>query len=106
MTSKPPSSTRGKRPFSRLVVHDIRLVRRREPDGSEQVKALVDCDHYGCEIEANRCAQCAGFARIEPHEAGYILLCHPGAAGSEAATDDGGGHGTGNPEAASEPEED
>ena len=76
MTSRPPSSTRATRPSARLVVHDVRLVRERMADGSEQVKALVECEQQGCEIRANECARCSRFVRIEPHEAGYVLLCH------------------------------
>lgn len=61
------------RPHWRLVVHDIRLALRSR---SPQVIATVECEIWGRTVSVERvCTSCARFARVEPHEAGYLVLC-------------------------------
>ena len=73
---KAPSGSADTKPSARLVAHDIRLRAELRADGSKVVEALVECERRGCEVSASVCARCPRFARIEPHEAGYVLLCH------------------------------
>jgi hypothetical protein len=44
-------------------------------DPSSRVVASVHCARQNSRVEVEGCAGCAHFARIEPHEAGYVLLC-------------------------------
>lgn len=68
----PPAHPRCRRPL--LVQQDIQL--SRHGDGAAApVVATVECARRNCTVEVEACAQCAYFARIETHEAGYILLC-------------------------------
>ena len=70
--TKPPNSSR---PALRLVQHDIHLSRERSESDRSQVVARVTCERRGCEVLVEQCAHCERFARIETHEAGYVLLC-------------------------------
>jgi hypothetical protein len=76
MSSNPPSSPRGGRPSSKLVVHDIHLEPEVSEDGTRRVSARVQCERARGEVLVDTCARCPRFVRIETHEAGYTLLCH------------------------------
>jgi hypothetical protein len=71
----PPAPRRTWPPHPRLVVHDIKLERQSPPDGQSRVRATVDCERNQCTLDVEVCALCPRFARIEVHEAGYVLLC-------------------------------
>lgn len=62
------------RPSTRLVQHDIRF-EARESNGRGSLRVLVDCERRGGPQCIDTCRSCERFARIEPHEAGYVLLC-------------------------------
>lgn len=69
-----PRPPQGKRvPSSSLVQHDIHLAR--DAATPSKVVASVMCERRGCEMRVEVCARCPRFARIETHEAGYVLLC-------------------------------
>ena len=58
----------------RLVAHDITFERQ----GLElpaEVVATIECERTGCTLRVEVCRRCERFARIEPHEAGYTMLC-------------------------------
>jgi hypothetical protein len=57
-----------------LVAHDIRLERRTDADGEERVVASIECERRGT-LCVTECRACPRFARIEVHEAGYLMLC-------------------------------
>lgn len=59
---------------SLLVQQDICLARE-EADGSSHVVATVACTRRALPVAVDECARCPYFARIEPHEAGYVMLC-------------------------------
>jgi len=61
-------------PHSRLVPHEIRLVRVEDPAG-RTVAATIECERKACTLRIETCVRCERFARIEPHEAGYTMLC-------------------------------
>ena len=63
------------RPSSRLVVHDIEFERTREPDGSEKVRACIACERRKCKLDVDECRACERLARIDSHEAGFVVLC-------------------------------
>lgn len=73
MTTLPPS--RKLRPASYLVPHDIQLTRAPSEDEHPRVVASVRCQRRDCDVLVEVCARCERFARIETHEAGYVLLC-------------------------------
>jgi hypothetical protein len=56
-----------------LTQYDIHLAR--DPDRPTKVVASVMCERRGCEMLVEACARCPHFARIETHEAGYLLRC-------------------------------
>jgi hypothetical protein len=62
------------RPSARLVQHDIgfEVLRAR---GRSSLRVLVDCERRGAPQTIDTCRSCERFARIEAHEAGYVLLC-------------------------------
>lgn len=62
-------------PHSRLVPHDIRIARVTSEDGASEVAATIECERRACTLRVETCARCERFARIEPHEAGYVMLC-------------------------------
>lgn len=66
----PPSDKPS--PSPSLVLQDIRL--QREP-GSDRVEATAVCARKNCRVNVEDCARCAHFARIDTHEAGYVLVC-------------------------------
>lgn len=59
---------------SHLVQQDIHLTRESR-QGEMRVVARVECARRGCLMEVEQCACCPHFARIEVHEAGYLMLC-------------------------------
>lgn len=62
------------RPSSRLIQHDVRFELR--PDGRRvKLRVVIDCQRTGTARTVDDCRGCERFARIEAHEAGYILLC-------------------------------
>lgn len=69
ITPKPPPPARA-----RLVQQDI-LLSREARDGTTRVVARVECARRDCVVEVEYCARCPHFARIETHEAGYLMLC-------------------------------
>ena len=69
------TSQRQRMPHSRLVPHDITLVRVETEQGRSEVHATIECERRGCTLRVETCAQCERFARVEPHEAGYVMLC-------------------------------
>jgi hypothetical protein len=74
MTKPPPPPEQPRR--AHLVQQDIRIEREApDDDPASRVVASVHCVHKNCRVEVEDCAGCAHFARIEPHEAGYVLLC-------------------------------
>jgi hypothetical protein len=76
MTTTPPRPPRKTWPSSHLVEHDIRLTREQSSDREPpKVVARVRCERMDCDVLVEQCARCPRFARIETHEAGYILLC-------------------------------
>ncbi|HEX6240740.1 MAG TPA: hypothetical protein VFZ61_07600 [Polyangiales bacterium] len=66
-----PPSDKSSPPPS-LVQQDIHLERER---GSGRVVATAVCARKGCAVNVEDCAHCAHFARIDTHEAGYVLIC-------------------------------
>jgi hypothetical protein len=92
MTQPPPPPNKRTRASARLVSHDIRLQPESRPEGKPRVRALVSCERRKCELEVDVCASCSRFARVETHEAGYVLLCNssdvPSEAPDAAPTDD------------------
>lgn len=74
MTTAPPRAPNTTSSPSSLLEHDIRLARE-AAEGCSRVVASVECERAGCCVRVETCARCPRFARIEPHEAGYILLC-------------------------------
>lgn len=66
----PPKSGR-----THLVQQDIRVARADPTDPSARVVASVHCARRDCVLDVENCAACPQFARIEVHEAGYILVC-------------------------------
>jgi hypothetical protein len=80
-----PTPPRKTRPASYLVQHDIQLTRAPAEDERPRVVASVRCQRLECDVLVEACAHCARFARIETHEAGYVLLCR---AHDEAADGD------------------
>jgi hypothetical protein len=87
MTESPPRLRRR----AQLVQQDIHIAREEPGDGSSRVVARVHCARRNCAMEVEECAACAHFARIEVHEAGYLLLCTAHAEARE--TDDVPGDG-------------
>jgi hypothetical protein len=73
MTIAPPPPPPKKLSHSQLVQHDIQLAR--DPAQPSKVVASVTCERLGCDVLVEACARCPRFARIETHEAGYVLLC-------------------------------
>lgn len=85
MTTAPqPPPAKG--PASSLVQHDIHLAR--DPSRGSSVVASVECERFGCKVLVEACARCTRFARIETHEAGYVLLCRPREETSDPAAED------------------
>ena len=66
----PPSDKSSQSPS--LVLQDIQL--QRAPDTGRVVATAV-CARKGCSVNVEDCARCAHFARIDTHEAGYVLMC-------------------------------
>jgi hypothetical protein len=66
----PPSDKSLESPL--LVQQDIKIERERD---SGRVVASAVCRRKGCSVNVEDCAQCAYFARIDVHEAGYVMLC-------------------------------
>jgi hypothetical protein len=60
-----------------LVEQDIELAEVESEQGGRCVTASVTCARRGSVMNVEDCAQCPYFARIETHEAGYVLLCRP-----------------------------
>lgn len=58
------------------MVHDIRFEVARRADGSDKLCAYVQCERRKVKQSVDDCRGCERFARIEAHEAGYIVLCH------------------------------
>jgi hypothetical protein len=76
MTTTPPRLPHNAWPSSLLVQHDIRLTREQSSNqGPTQVVARVACERLDCDVLVEQCGRCQRFARIETHEAGYVLLC-------------------------------
>lgn len=69
----PPSHKSSELPS--LVLQDILL--QREPQSGRVVASAV-CARKGCSVNVEDCAHCAHFARIDSHEAGYVLVCRTG----------------------------
>ncbi len=63
------------RPHPRLVPHDLAITRTASALGRGKVVAAIYCERVGAEVSVDVCRLCQRFARIEPHEAGYVLLC-------------------------------
>jgi hypothetical protein len=57
------------------VAHDIRVTREELRPGLTHAVAKVHCERHDSMIEVEDCAYCERFARIDTHEAGYVLLC-------------------------------
>jgi hypothetical protein len=76
MATSPPSSDRKSRPHWRLVAHDIHFVVGERRDAAVAT-AVVACERRNCNKVSvqSTCVYCERFARIEPHEAGYLVLC-------------------------------
>jgi hypothetical protein len=72
MTTQPP---RCARPSSHLVPHEIRLTRKRSEVGTSTVVATVHCERRESTLNVETCGYCERFARIDMHEAGYVMLC-------------------------------
>jgi hypothetical protein len=72
MTTFPP---RSPRPSSRLVPHEIQLTRKPSESGTSPVVATIHCERRDCTLNVETCGYCERFARIETHEAGYVMLC-------------------------------
>ena len=72
MTGTPPKKTR---PSTRLVLHDIRVERCEQPDGSTKLCALVDCERRKRRLDVDECRACERLTRIDVHEAGFVVLC-------------------------------
>ena len=68
MTTRPP---RRSRPGAKLVPHDLSIARK-DAGGTE---ATVYCERRDCKLNINECRSCERFARIDVHEAGYVMLC-------------------------------
>ena len=64
------------RPSPRLVVHDIQFEVVRQPNGRDKLCAYVQCERRKCRLNVDDCRGCERLARIEVHEAGYVVLCH------------------------------
>lgn len=64
-----------KAPVSSLLVQQDICLAREEADGSVHVVATVACARRGLDVAVEECAHCPHFARIETHEAGYVMLC-------------------------------
>jgi hypothetical protein len=63
------------RPSSNLVAHDIRVTREELQPGAAHSVATVHCERYDRTVEVEDCGYCERFARIDTHEAGYVMLC-------------------------------
>ena len=74
------SRKRPSRPCSQLVPHDIRFVRK----GDAEVAPIIHCERRDCTLHLNVCRSCERFARIDVHEAGFVMLCRS----SDEAIDD------------------
>jgi hypothetical protein len=37
--------------------------------------ATIECERRKCRLPIDECRACERFARIEAHEAGYVMLC-------------------------------
>ena len=64
-----------RRPSSKLVSHDVAFVPDEAVDGTKRVLPTIQCERWGCSQHIDECRACERFARIEAHEAGYVLLC-------------------------------
>lgn len=73
--SDEPSSDERPSSSCQLVAHDIRVQQIPLSDGGRDVEATVECELKSCRKTVEECAVCLRFARIEVHEAGYVLLC-------------------------------
>jgi hypothetical protein len=73
-----PSDKSSKPPL--LIQQDIELQRERD---SGRVIASAVCARKGCSVNVEDCARCAHFARIDTHEAGYVLVCRTEASQQE-----------------------
>jgi hypothetical protein len=62
-------------PDDHLIGHDVRFERKRSASGALLVIATIDCERQGCRIPVDVCRECPRFARIDVHEAGYVMLC-------------------------------
>ena len=87
-------------PHSRLVPHDIQLARVEPERAHSRVVATIQCERRGCTLRVETCAQCERFARVETHEAGYVMLCR--STDSEAPPEPGSEQ----PEQPEQPEQD
>lgn len=72
MTTLP---TRRSRPSSRLVVHDVRFVPVDANSDAPRVRATIKCERRDCILDVEVCRECERFARVDVHEAGYVMLC-------------------------------
>jgi len=66
-----PTKSRG----SALLVQQDICLRREGADEAVHVVATVECARQACTVRVENCARCAYFARIDVHEAGYVMLC-------------------------------
>lgn len=73
-SSVPPPLPSTMRPSRRLVAHDVKLTRQENARGETEVLATVQCKNARNVCD---CLRCERFVRIEPHEAGFVLLCKP-----------------------------
>ena len=64
------------RPSPRLVLHDVQFEVTRQANGRDKLCAYVQCERRKCKQNIDVCRGCERLARIESHEAGYVVLCH------------------------------
>ena len=62
-------------PNPHLVAHDLRFCRSPSLAGSGAIEVTVECERRACTLPLSVCRACPRFARIDVHEAGYVMLC-------------------------------
>ena len=66
---------RRSRPSSRLVVHDVRFIPVDAGPHGPRIRATIKCERRDHILDVDVCRSCERFARVEVHEAGYVMLC-------------------------------
>ncbi|HKU36710.1 MAG TPA: hypothetical protein VJR89_01150 [Polyangiales bacterium] len=57
------------------MVHDIEFVTTDVKSDAPRVRATIQCERRDQTLDVESCRSCERFARVDVHEAGYVMLC-------------------------------